>query len=536
MRFPSFKIVCIALSIYFTSSVACAFSETVKKENFEASFDCTKASSQTEKTICTVRELAEADIEMASIYKSLLSGMSYDEQLSLKNEQLAWLKAREQCVNENEMVGCLKGAYKGRTEVLKKRQTTSKSLENSNTVVDCSTIYAQPDLTFSFLDNGHKVRLIVMQRAVHKERLMTLYIEENDKCRSLISDPGGYAAYYYPEKNKYPGIAIYGKKDNLGHFVQYYRWTGRTYEQIDLAQSSRMNAAAQELLDKGQSEKAIVLWEQAAELTRIPGLNLSANPEVLYNLGYAYYKKGKDYFVKAATYLIAGIKIDSASDGERRYTANRKLGDIYSDLNRFEDAIQRYKWGAAFSLSPAARSKIIDKIKHLRQLEEQNGTLPQGTIVEPVEDFIADVRILRADDDYGHIVRVIADFNNDGLKDMAINMWPFGTAVPQWHLYLKDKNGKYLRAEDIEFHPATISIQPIEKNSARIIATVYGSSQDERNIVEHLIFGRDMVGSGIAHDISEYDELFASSLQNPLSEYCIVRDYFKHNCDWTKGY
>lgn len=535
MRFRGFKIICIALSIIFIASISRAFAETVKKENFKASFDCTKASSRTEKTVCTVRELAEADIEMASVYKSLLSDMSYGEQILLKNEQHAWLKAREQCVNEKDIVGCLKYTYKDRTEVLKKRQATSKSTENSNTNIDCNAIYAQPDLAFSFFDNGRKVRLIVMQRVVHKERLMTVYLEEDNKCRSLISDPGGYAAYYYPEKNKYPGIAIYGKKDVFGQFKQFYRWNGHTYEQIDLAESYKMNEAALALLEKGQSEKAIAIWERAAALTNIPGLNMPANPEISYHLGHMYYKKGKGYLDKAEAYLKAGARIDSSPDGKERYSANLALGDLYSETDKIDDSIQHYKLGIAL-LSSESRLKIIEKIKKLRQLQAQKGTLPEGTIADPIEDFIADVRMLRVDDDYGHIVRVVADFNNDGLQDAAINVWPFGTAVPEWHLYLQDKNGKYLRVENLIFRPLDISIQPSEKNSAKIVVTVYGSSQDEGTIGEYLMFGRDMVWSGITHDKAEYEKLFDQSRQNPISEYCIVRDYFSKNCRWTKGY
>ncbi len=528
----------IALSILFTATISSAFSETVNKENFKASFDCAHASSATEKTICTVRQLAEADVVMASIYKSLLSDLSFAEQTQLKKDQLSWLRARDHCSNEKNNIGCLKDAYKNRTEVLKKRQSTSNSetVENPTFNIDCNKVYTRPDLIYTFWENGRKIRLIIMERVVNKERLMTVYLEEDNKCKSLISDPGGYAAYFYPVKDKYPGIAIYGKKDAFGQFNQYYRWTGHTYEQIDLAESYKMNAAALALLGKEQSQKAIALWEQAAELTKIPGLNVSANPEISYHLGYAYYKKGKEYFDKADAYLKAGIKIDSTSDGERRWSANLTLGDLYSEMDKVEDAIQRYKWGINFRLSSESRSKIIAKIKKLRQLQAQNGTLPEGTISEPFEDFIADVRELSADDDYGHIVRIITDFNNDGLQDVAINIWPFGTAVPEWHLYLQDKNRKYIRVEDISFHPADIRIQPIDKNNAKIIATQYGSSQDERAIVEYLMFERDMVGLGIADGKSKYIELYSQPLQHPTSEYCIIQDYFSKNCQWISGY
>ncbi len=527
----------IALSILFTTCISSAFSETVYKENIKASFACSKASSATEKAICSIHELAEADVEMASIYKSLLSGMSTSEQSQLKEDQLTWLRTRNDCGNDKNIVACLKEAYKDRVEVLKKKQSASPltAIEFSNVNnVDCNKISARPDLTFSFWINGRKVRLIAMERVVNKERLMTVYLEEDNRCRSLVSDPGGYAAYYYPVKDKYPGIAIYGKKDAFGQSKQYFRWTGQTYEQINLAVSNKMNAAAQALLDKGQTEKAIALWEQAAELTRIPGLSVSANHEISYRLGYAYYNKGKEYFDKATEYLQAGIKIDSSPDGEQRWSANLALGDMFSQMNKVDDAIQRYKWGINYRLPPESKSKIIDDIRKLRKLQAQNGSLPAGAITDPIEDFIADVRVLSADDDYGHIVRVIADFNNDGLRDIAINTWPFGTAVPEWHLYLQDKNGKYIRAEDIGFHPADIRIQPIDKNNAKIIATSYGSSQDERTTVEFLMFGRDMVGLGIPDESN--NKLYSQPLQYPTSEYCIIRDYFSKQCQWISGY
>ncbi len=94
-----------------------------QKRSFMTSFDCAKAGSDVEKTICGVKELADADVEMASIYGSLLSRLSGPEKNQLKREQLAWLKERNtSCGTSEKIVDCIRDFYKKRIETLKKQK------------------------------------------------------------------------------------------------------------------------------------------------------------------------------------------------------------------------------------------------------------------------------------------------------------------------------------------------------------------------------------------------------------------------------
>lgn len=92
------------------------------KQSFNASFDCARAASEAEKTICGTRELANADVEMALIYKSVLSGLPAVEKDRLKHEQLDWLRARNKCGSAKNGIDCIKHLYSKRIEALNKRK------------------------------------------------------------------------------------------------------------------------------------------------------------------------------------------------------------------------------------------------------------------------------------------------------------------------------------------------------------------------------------------------------------------------------
>ncbi len=95
------------------------FSIANLKGPVKPSFDCSKATSNVEKSICFDPYLAIADHEMASIYKDLYSRLSHDQQQQLKNEQNAWLKKRNSCGKEQDIAACIRKLYRDRIEILK---------------------------------------------------------------------------------------------------------------------------------------------------------------------------------------------------------------------------------------------------------------------------------------------------------------------------------------------------------------------------------------------------------------------------------
>ena len=77
------------------------------------SFECDKAGTLIEKTICSNQNLADLDNTMANLYKNALSGAVNPEEV--KKEQRAWLKNNRNKCSDAE---CLEQEYSNRIEVL----------------------------------------------------------------------------------------------------------------------------------------------------------------------------------------------------------------------------------------------------------------------------------------------------------------------------------------------------------------------------------------------------------------------------------
>lgn len=84
------------------------------------SFSCAKASSHSEKLICSDAEMAAMDSRLADGYRRLLS--LTDDPAGLKREQANWLKATR---NACRTADCMKSAYRERIDDL---ETTAQYL------------------------------------------------------------------------------------------------------------------------------------------------------------------------------------------------------------------------------------------------------------------------------------------------------------------------------------------------------------------------------------------------------------------------
>lgn len=81
--------------------------------SFAPSFDCAKASNGAERLICSDRSLAEADVQMARVYKDALNCVS-DKSL-LRREQTAWMSQSRNGCSDSE---CMLQAYATRNAEL----------------------------------------------------------------------------------------------------------------------------------------------------------------------------------------------------------------------------------------------------------------------------------------------------------------------------------------------------------------------------------------------------------------------------------
>jgi uncharacterized protein len=77
----------------------------------QASFDCGKASTATEKAICATPSLSMLDRQLATAYKSARGRVSAAAGKRILSDQRAWLAQRDRC---GAQTGCLAGAMQSR--------------------------------------------------------------------------------------------------------------------------------------------------------------------------------------------------------------------------------------------------------------------------------------------------------------------------------------------------------------------------------------------------------------------------------------
>src|SRR5215831_907935 len=82
-----------------------------------ASFNCSKASTSVEKTICASKALSNLDEQLAQAYESVI--LLSDNPDGVKRQQQEWLRnVRDRCRDE----ACLQGAYESRLAQLNATQ------------------------------------------------------------------------------------------------------------------------------------------------------------------------------------------------------------------------------------------------------------------------------------------------------------------------------------------------------------------------------------------------------------------------------
>jgi uncharacterized protein YecT (DUF1311 family) len=95
---------------------------TIEKPGiYPTSFDCTKRLTEVEQKICHVDSLAALDVQLNTLYKSLLAKLTGPERDALRDEQRKWLAAREKTCNYKMWFGCLTDYYQKRIAELKNR-------------------------------------------------------------------------------------------------------------------------------------------------------------------------------------------------------------------------------------------------------------------------------------------------------------------------------------------------------------------------------------------------------------------------------
>ena len=125
-----------------------------------ASFDCKKATTQTEKAICSDRELSALDTRLGKVYKYAreVSKNSTSEGLKIKNDQMEWLLYRNSCELD---VSCLADAYWLRINELEQLSVVQNCSQEDRDYAAFWDNYYDPEIAFKF---GRNIQQIFKRR------------------------------------------------------------------------------------------------------------------------------------------------------------------------------------------------------------------------------------------------------------------------------------------------------------------------------------------------------------------------------------
>jgi uncharacterized protein YecT (DUF1311 family) len=135
--------------------------------NFTTSFDCGRATSLAERTICGVAELARADSDLATLYaRRRQATRGTPAQDGLRLAQRSWIARRARCADEADMRSCLLRVYAERTAALMEAPEAiepTRSMEKTKRpVVDPEKVESASTI-LCVLPDGGELRLPLQQ-------------------------------------------------------------------------------------------------------------------------------------------------------------------------------------------------------------------------------------------------------------------------------------------------------------------------------------------------------------------------------------
>lgn len=139
-------------------------------------FDCAKAKSVSEKTICKSSPLSQADQELNQLYESLKTRLNREDNKKLVTEQRKWLKSREACGKKKsapEIEGCISSQITERKRALEETSTEPES-------------YREIDV---FTENNSNMRTVSFNESLKQSKQDGTFA----KCSLLVSVHAGTA-------------------------------------------------------------------------------------------------------------------------------------------------------------------------------------------------------------------------------------------------------------------------------------------------------------------------------------------------------
>lgn len=163
-------------------------------------------------------------------------------------------------------------------------------------------------------------------------------------------------------------------------------------QEDEMNQSKQLNEQALHLFKQGKLQEAISIWERASKLAIDQKVRLTSNAEVLNNLGFAYFKLGRDHYPEAIEYLKSALVIDA-----NRWTIYLNLGDIYMAMVQQALAVDNYK--KVLELKPdykyADRLQSVITTYNMRDVKKKlPKKVAQADTANPKESLSKDARQL----------------------------------------------------------------------------------------------------------------------------------------------
>jgi uncharacterized protein len=142
---------------------ACAFTAIAQTG---PSFDCHKAHSQVEQTICASPSLSSSDLQLADLYATKRQTLKTDEFVQVQNSQRDWMQARSSiCATRSASESCLAKLYTARIGELKSADPVELATywvaeSNTATSVTGDVLLSRDNI---FLSNAAELKLLLVK-------------------------------------------------------------------------------------------------------------------------------------------------------------------------------------------------------------------------------------------------------------------------------------------------------------------------------------------------------------------------------------
>ena len=250
------------IRIVFTVAVAClALSAN------SAGFDCAKASSSMEKTICSNPNLSALDDQMAQAYKDARAKSSNQDQL--KGDQIAWIKGVRQCVSDSV---CIEKSYKERLAALGVGTSVVTPVSNAGAVGGDNLTMAMNRLKALFESRARATKDAETKAGIEGKSAFTTYTTTiAGKC--LLKDGSNRLAKLSSGDTKINSFWTYNFSQITSSFVspasQYTYANDKSTNEL-LKDSTESDGYKFVVGTKGGEERITVLVDMNGKLTNKP--------------------------------------------------------------------------------------------------------------------------------------------------------------------------------------------------------------------------------------------------------------------------